>query len=165
MMGVNILILKDLGNLVNLDSAIILWVEAGDKALLSSKVTKVASLLGGFLASLHRTLTLELLRSSRGYVLASSLNDNHDEASYNLSRTQLSELLESDSRCKRYFGRLIDDLGNSALKPRALVHGRFTSQNILFRRPVPSMIITQFSLAGKWQLSSAVASTARFQNF
>lgn len=134
--GVSVLVLRDLGYLMNLDSAIISWVEAWHEASPSSKVAKVASSLGGFLASLHSPNTLNRIAQRKRHMPASALYDDHREGSRNLSISQLSEFLETDPRCQLYVQRLRLDLCKLApVERRTVVHGRFNSQNILFKLP------------------------------
>lgn len=127
----SIVLLEDLGEVVNLFKRIELWAQSTVSEEVDNCVTRIGFILGHSLAEMHSPETMCRINSSPevSAVLSQSLTD---DVVWYLSMDPFAEYVADIPKSDVYYQRLVKDIKNPAyVYPRCLVHGDFHFGNIM----------------------------------
>jgi hypothetical protein len=127
----SILLMEDLGEVVNLRKRIEVWAESGTSPNVNRLVSRVGKILGHSLATMHSRETALAIdsRPDIAEVLSQSLTD---DVVWYLAMENLPKFLENIPKGDVYYQRLVDDIKNPQYTyPKCLMHGDFNFGNIM----------------------------------
>lgn len=127
----SILLLEDLGQVVNLRERIELWAEDGPSPDTKHKVARIGNILGNSLAVMHSQQTSLAIESQPKAAEVLSQSSTDDVVWY-LAMEVFPTYLESTPKADVYYRRLVRDIKNPPCTyPPCLVHGDFNFGNIM----------------------------------
>ncbi|KAE8373778.1 kinase-like domain-containing protein [Aspergillus bertholletiae] len=127
----SILLLEDLGKVVNLFERVEIWAQSGTSPKVKDVVSRIGNILGSSLATMHSRETAVAIESRPDVaeVLSQSLTD---DVIWYLAMDLLPEYLANVPKGEIYYQRLVEDIKNPQYTyPACLVHGDFNFGNIM----------------------------------
>jgi hypothetical protein len=127
----SVLVLEDLGEVVNLRKRIELWAESGPSAEKTSKVSRIGNILGTSLATMHSRETALAIEADPeiARILSQSLTD---DVVWYLAMEMIPTHLKNIPKADVYYQRLVKDIRNPDYTyPLCIVHGDFNFGNIM----------------------------------
>ncbi|KAH7131013.1 kinase-like domain-containing protein [Dactylonectria macrodidyma] len=127
----SILLLEDLGEVVNLNKRVEVWAQSSTSPNAKSSVSRIGNILGRSLATMHSRETALAIESRPEIteVLSQSLTD---DVVWYLAMENLPKYLANVPKSDIYYRRLVEDIKNPQHEyPACLVHGDFNFGNIM----------------------------------
>ncbi|KAB8071996.1 kinase-like domain-containing protein [Aspergillus leporis] len=127
----SILLLEDLGEVVNLFKRVEIWAQSGTSPKVKDVVSRIGDILGNSLATIHSRETAVAIESRPDIADVLSQSLTNDVVWY-LAMDLLPEYLANVPKGETYYQRLVEDIKNPQYAyPACLVHGDFNFGNIM----------------------------------
>ncbi|KAE8396916.1 kinase-like domain-containing protein [Aspergillus pseudonomiae] len=127
----SILLLEDLGKVVNLFERIEIWAQSDTSPKVKNMVLRIGNILGSSLATMHSRETAVAIESRPDVADVLSQSLTADVVWY-LAMDLLPEYLANVPKGEMYYQRLVEDIKNPQYTyPGCFVHGDFNFGNIL----------------------------------
>jgi hypothetical protein len=147
----SILLLEDLGEVVNLRMRIELWAQGGPSTEITNTVSRIGNILGSSLATLHSQETALAIDAHSEAASALSRSSTDDVVWY-LAMGMVPTYLADVPKRDVYYQRLVKDIKSPQYTyPLCLVHGDFNFGNIMLplgedaKSPRPGIIDWEFA--------------------
>lgn len=127
----SILLLEDLGEVVNLFERVKVWAQSPASPKVNSTVSRIGNILGHSLATMHSRETARKIESrpETAEILSQSLTD---DVVWYLAMEIFPEYLANVPKAEVYYQRLVEDIRTPQYAyPACLVHGDFNFGNIM----------------------------------